>query len=80
MNGTVVLVESVPEAFADLVARGLADAPDPAYSLFLSGGGTAAECYRALAARRGLPWDRRRRLPGRRALRARPTTPTPTTG
>ncbi len=57
VNGTVVLVGSVPEAFADLVARGLATA-GPTYSLFLSGGGTATECYRALAARAGLPWDR----------------------
>ena len=57
VNGTVLLVGSVPEAFADLVARELA-ATGPAYSLFLSGGGTATECYRALAGRPGLPWDR----------------------
>ena len=57
VNGTVVLVESVPESFADLVTRGLATA-GAAYSLFLSGGGTATECYRALAGRPGLPWDR----------------------
>ena len=57
VNGTVVLVDSVPESFADLVARGLATA-GPSYSLFLSGGNTAAACYRALAGRAGLPWDR----------------------
>jgi 6-phosphogluconolactonase len=57
MNGTVVLVESVPESFADLVARDLAAAAG-GYSLFLSGGGTAADCYRALAGRAGLAWDR----------------------
>jgi 6-phosphogluconolactonase len=55
VNGTVRLVPSVPEAFADLVADELASA-GPGYSLFLSGGGTATECYRALAARPGLPW------------------------
>jgi len=55
VNGTIRLVESVPEAFADLVAAELTDSP-PGYALFLSGGGTAVECYRALAARHGLPW------------------------
>ena len=57
MNGTVRLVDSVPEAFADLVADELASA-GPAYALFLSGGGTAVDCYRALADRTGLPWSR----------------------
>jgi 6-phosphogluconolactonase len=56
-HGTVLLVESVPASFADLVARDLTAAAAP-FSLFLSGGGTATECYRALAARPGLPWDR----------------------
>ena len=55
MNGTVRLVPSVPEAFADLVAGELATA-GPGYALFLSGGGTATECYRVLATRSGLPW------------------------
>jgi 6-phosphogluconolactonase len=55
MNGTVRLVPSVPEAFADLVAGELATAR-PGYALFLSGGGTAAECYRVLATRTGLRW------------------------
>jgi len=57
VNGTVRLVPSVPEAFADLVAAVLAKVTTPGYPLFLSGGGTALECYRALAARPGLPWD-----------------------
>lgn len=57
VNGTVVLVESVPESFADLMATEMTTAR-PGYSLFLSGGGTATECYRALAGRAGLPWDR----------------------
>lgn len=55
MNGTLRLVASVPEAFADLVAAELAS-PRPGYSLFLSGGGTAEECYRALAGREGPAW------------------------
>ncbi len=55
MNGTLSVVASVPEAFADLVAGELAS-PRPGYSLFLSGGGTAQECYRALADREGLAW------------------------
>ncbi len=55
MNGTVRLVDSVPGAFADLVAGELA-APRAGYSLFLSGGGTAEECYRELAGRPGLAW------------------------
>jgi len=55
MNGTVLLVSSVPEAFAGLVADDLAGAGH-GYSLFLSGGGTATACYRALADRSGLPW------------------------
>ena len=56
MNGTVRLVPSVPEAFAELVAGELAVA-EPGYSLFLSGGGTAEASYRALAARPGLRWS-----------------------
>jgi 6-phosphogluconolactonase len=51
VNGTIRLVDSVPEAFADLVAGLVADAGSRGCSLYLSGGGTAAECYRALAGR-----------------------------
>jgi 6-phosphogluconolactonase len=50
VNGTVRLVDSVPEAFAALVADELATSP-AGFRLVLSGGGTAAECYTALAAR-----------------------------
>jgi 6-phosphogluconolactonase len=54
VNGSVQLVPSVPEAFARLVASSLA-AEDRVerFSLFLSGGSTAQECYRALAAMGG---------------------------
>ena len=55
MNGNILLVPSVPEAFADLMVDELTGA-GPGYSLFLSGGGTATACYRALATRSGLPW------------------------
>ena len=48
MHGDVRVVDSVPEAFAQLVLARLADAPGP-FSLFLSGGSTAEECYRRLA-------------------------------
>lgn len=50
MNGTVRLVDSVPEAFAALVGAEVA-APADGCRLVLSGGGTAVECYAALAAR-----------------------------
>ncbi len=49
VNGTVELVDSVPDAFASLVRQELAEAGDDDRSLFLSGGGTAAACYRRLA-------------------------------
>ena len=50
MNGTVQQVASVPEAFARLVAERLAAPRDGGFSLFLSGGGTARQCYEQLAA------------------------------
>jgi 6-phosphogluconolactonase len=56
VNGTVRLVGSVPDAFADLVADAVGRAPRGAFALFLSGGGTATECYRALAGRRDVDW------------------------
>jgi 6-phosphogluconolactonase len=57
VNGVLRLVESVPEAFAELVAATVAAAAPDGCSLFLSGGGTAVECYAALAARTALPWS-----------------------
>jgi 6-phosphogluconolactonase len=51
MNGTVELVASVPDAFADLVAGTIAECRGGPFSLFLSGGATAQECYRRLAER-----------------------------
>ena len=56
MNGTLRLVRSVPDAFAELVAAGIAEAVGSSYALFLSGGGTAVECYQALAARGDTSW------------------------
>jgi len=56
VNGVLRLVGSVPEAFADLVADSIRAAGPRGYSLMLSGGGTAAECYRALAVRDGVDW------------------------
>jgi 6-phosphogluconolactonase len=55
VNGIVRLVPSVPEAFADLVVDELSTAT-AGYALFLSGGETAVECYRALAIRPGVAW------------------------
>ena len=46
-------VDSVPDAFAELVAARLAGLPPEGMNLFLSGGPTAEACYRALAARTG---------------------------
>ena len=49
MNGTVDVVDSVPDAFADLVAARLAAPRDSRFSLFLSGGQTARQAYERLA-------------------------------
>jgi 6-phosphogluconolactonase len=49
MKGSVELVESVPEAFAGLVAEALSDLGGKRFSLFLSGGSTAEASYRQLA-------------------------------
>lgn len=60
MNGTVDLVDSVPDACARLIADALAEVDGNRFSLFLSGGSTAEESYRRLAAlsnsRGDLPW------------------------
>jgi len=61
MNGTIRLVPSVPEAFAQLVVETLAESRSDRFSLFLSGGSTAQECYRRLAQvagpGRGVVWE-----------------------
>ena len=49
MKGTIEQVVSVPDAFARLVAERLARPRPGGFSLFLSGGGTARDCYRRLA-------------------------------
>ena len=53
LPGRIELVDSVPDAFARLVAARVAAAGDGGFSLFLSGGGTAEGCYRRLAALSG---------------------------
>jgi 6-phosphogluconolactonase len=53
VQGTFRRVDSVPDAFAELVAERLAAIGPGGTNLFLSGGPTAEECYRALAARTG---------------------------
>jgi 6-phosphogluconolactonase len=61
VNGTVEVVPSVPEAFAELVVASLGQDRHDRFSLFLSGGGTAQECYASLAraggAGRGVSWE-----------------------
>ena len=59
--GELRVVDDVPGAFADLVAREMADAApagDDWFRLVLSGGATARECYEELATRSGLDWSR----------------------
>ena len=56
MNGVLRLVDSVPEAFATLVAHALTTSPGPHPSVFLSGGGTATDCYRTLSTRSDVDW------------------------
>jgi 6-phosphogluconolactonase len=62
MQGNVEVVDSVPEAFARLVLGALPGQGGDRFSLFLSGGGTAEESYRALAAastsKGGTDWTR----------------------
>jgi 6-phosphogluconolactonase len=50
-RGEVEVVGDVATAFADLVVR------EQPRTLALSGGGTARDCYEALAARSGLDWS-----------------------
>jgi 6-phosphogluconolactonase len=54
VNGKIRVVDSVPEAFAQLVAETINARPSgDGFSLFLSGGSTAEECYGQLAALTG---------------------------
>jgi 6-phosphogluconolactonase len=57
VNGEIRLVDSVPDAFADLVAGEVGRTGTGGYSLFLSGGGTAEECYQRLARSVGIDWS-----------------------
>jgi 6-phosphogluconolactonase len=50
MNGEVVAVDDVADAFADLVVR------EQPRTIALSGGGTARRCYEVLATRSGIDW------------------------
>jgi 6-phosphogluconolactonase len=62
VEGSVEVVDSVPEAFARLVLGALPAPGGDRFSLFLSGGGTAQDSYRALAAasvsQGGADWGR----------------------
>ena len=49
MNGTLVVVDDVALAFADLVID--RSATERRFDLAFSGGSTAADCYKALASR-----------------------------
>jgi 6-phosphogluconolactonase len=64
-NGELQVVDDVPAAFADLVARQVGfSLADPGrlhvepFRLVLSGGSTARSCYQRLAQERGLDWGR----------------------
>jgi 6-phosphogluconolactonase len=57
VNGLVEVVESVPDAFARLMAATLRQTDREGFSLFLSGGPTAERCYRRLASLSGLGAD-----------------------
>lgn len=50
MNGDLVVVDDVPGAFAARVVDAFGDREGDAFSLALSGGGTARRCYERLAA------------------------------
>jgi len=50
MNGELVVVDDVAEAFASTVVDTYRDRPNDAFALVLSGGSTARRCYERLAA------------------------------
>ena len=49
MNGELVVVDDVPGEFAERVIEAFHGRPEDTFSLALSGGSTAHECYRRLA-------------------------------
>lgn len=49
MNGELVVVDDVADAFAERVASAFADRPDDLFRIALSGGETARRCYERLA-------------------------------
>jgi 6-phosphogluconolactonase len=51
VNGELVLVDDLPEAFADHVIAAYLERPNELFSLVLSGGSTAGPCYGRLAER-----------------------------
>jgi 6-phosphogluconolactonase len=61
VNGRIDRVTSVPDAFARTVVEALAGSRQERFSLFLSGGSTAQECYQRLAESGGpdsdVRWD-----------------------
>jgi 6-phosphogluconolactonase len=61
MNGRVERVPSVPDAFARTVTAAVAESRQERFSLFLSGGSTAQQCYERLAetggSESGVRWD-----------------------
>jgi 6-phosphogluconolactonase len=57
MHGSLVIVDDVPGEFAERVIESFHSRPADTFSLALSGGGTARECYERLAAAGGTQID-----------------------
>jgi 6-phosphogluconolactonase/glucosamine-6-phosphate isomerase/deaminase len=51
LNGELILVDDLPEAFTDQVVQAYQQRPGDLFSLALSGGSIAAPCYERLAQR-----------------------------
>jgi 6-phosphogluconolactonase len=49
MNGELIVVDDVPEAFTDTVIEAFRNRPNDGFTIALSGGGLARRCYEALA-------------------------------
>ena len=56
MNGELVVVEDVAQAFAERVVAAFHERPDDEFRLALSGGETARECYERLAEIDEIDW------------------------